>query len=143
MNYAKRAKRVDVRKLKDNIWKNLDIVVPQPTDDADAMVWFLKLQHDWELMVDSSQDVDDRQPTDPTEARVFEDVISGLKKSYPREKLEDISTSFCFICLLHLANERGLKLETNAQDAPNSDAPSDSKVGNIWDVKVCPICFFL
>jgi hypothetical protein len=29
VNYAKRAKRVDVRKLKDNIWKGLDIVVPK------------------------------------------------------------------------------------------------------------------
>lgn len=28
VNYAKRAKRVDVRKLKENIWKGLDIVVP-------------------------------------------------------------------------------------------------------------------
>ena len=37
VKYAKRAKRVDVRKLKDNIWKNLDIVVPQMPDD-DAMV---------------------------------------------------------------------------------------------------------
>jgi condensin complex subunit 2 len=27
VNYAKRAKRVDVKKLKENIWKNLDIVV--------------------------------------------------------------------------------------------------------------------
>lgn len=28
VNYAKRVKRVDVRKLKENIWKELDIVVP-------------------------------------------------------------------------------------------------------------------
>lgn len=28
VNYAKRAKRVDVRKLKENIWRGLDIVVP-------------------------------------------------------------------------------------------------------------------
>lgn len=27
--------------------------------------------------------------------------------------MEEISTSFCFICLLHLANEEGLKLDTN------------------------------
>lgn len=29
VNYAKRAKRVDVRKLKDNIWKGLNIVLPK------------------------------------------------------------------------------------------------------------------
>lgn len=36
VNYAKRAKRVDVRKLKENIWKGLDIVVAK--DEPDAMV---------------------------------------------------------------------------------------------------------
>ena len=29
VNYARRAKRVDVRKLKENIWKGLKIVTPQ------------------------------------------------------------------------------------------------------------------
>ena len=33
VNYAKRAKRVDVRKLKDNIWKGLDIVIPPSNDE--------------------------------------------------------------------------------------------------------------
>jgi condensin complex subunit 2 len=32
---------------------------------------------------------------------------------YPAQALADISTSFCFICLLHLANEKGLKIEGN------------------------------
>lgn len=34
INYTKRAKRVDVRKLKENIWKSLDIVVPQDSVDT-------------------------------------------------------------------------------------------------------------
>ncbi|EKM50431.1 uncharacterized protein PHACADRAFT_200373 [Phanerochaete carnosa HHB-10118-sp] len=107
VNYAKRAKRVDVRKLKDNIWKNLDI------------------------------DTDDRPATDPAEPRGFENVISGLQQSYPKEKLEDISTSFCFICLLHLANERGLKLENgDSEDTIIPDDEADKKVGNLWDLKV-------
>jgi condensin complex subunit 2 len=37
VNYAKRAKRVDVRKLKENIWKNLDIVVPEPKTEDDMV----------------------------------------------------------------------------------------------------------
>jgi condensin complex subunit 2 len=36
VNYTKRAKRVDVRKLKENIWKGLQITLPQK--GADAMV---------------------------------------------------------------------------------------------------------
>ncbi|KAI0343107.1 barren [Trametopsis cervina] len=139
VNYAKRAKRVDVRKLKDNIWKNLDIIVPEPREDdgAEAMVSLVvKPSYGDELML--RQDIDDRQATDPSEPRVFENVITGLKKSYPREKMEEISTSFCFICLLHLANERGLKLESTADDdgiAANVEE-DDQKVGNIWDLKV-------
>ncbi|KAI0705151.1 condensin complex subunit 2/barren [Cytidiella melzeri] len=120
VNYAKRAKRVDVRKLKDNIWKNLDIVVPDSREDGvDAM------------------DLDDKQATDPSEPRVFENVISGLKRSYPREKMEEISTSFCFICLLHLANERGLKLETTIDDMPVDETDEGEKrIGNLWNLQV-------
>jgi condensin complex subunit 2 len=94
------------------------------------------------------QEVDDPNATDPSEARVFSSVISGLQKSYPKEKMEEISTSFCFICLLHLANEQGLKLES----VPDEKMPSvfedpsivdeedvsavEKKVGNLWDLKV-------
>lgn len=38
VNYARRAKRVDVRKLKDNIWKGLDITIAPAEDAEDAMV---------------------------------------------------------------------------------------------------------
>ncbi|KAL7280856.1 hypothetical protein ACG7TL_005800 [Trametes sanguinea] len=120
VNYAKRAKRVDVRKLKENIWKGLDIVVPPAEDEEDAM------------------ETDDRPPTDPNEGREFTSVITNLKTSYPKDKMEEISTSFCFICLLHLANERGLKLEVEGkteEDAMDSDA-EEAKVGNLWDLKV-------
>ncbi|KAG6813822.1 hypothetical protein H0H92_006766 [Tricholoma furcatifolium] len=125
VNYAKRAKRVDVRKLKDNIWRNLDIIVAPPKKEAE----------------DESMDVDETlpPPTDPTDARQFSQVISGLQKSYPRDKMEEISTSFCFICLLHLANEQGLKLESNADGVhveQEVDEKNDKIIGNIWDLKV-------
>jgi condensin complex subunit 2 len=53
--------------------------------------------------------------------------------------MEEISTSFCFICLLHLANEQGLKLESSAdtQGADELDFfDGEKKIGDIWDVKV-------
>ncbi|KAI0350666.1 barren [Trametes cingulata] len=117
VNYAKRAKRVDVRKLKENIWKGLDIVTP-PVEEDDAM------------------ETDDRPPTDPNEPREFTSVITDLCKSYPKDKLEEISTSFCFICLLHLANERGLKLEVDGKAEEMDSDAEDTKVGNLWDLKV-------
>lgn len=46
------------------------------------------------------------------EPRVFSSVVDSLAKVYPLDKLSDLSTSYCFICLLHLCNERGLQIET-------------------------------
>jgi condensin complex subunit 2 len=76
--------------------------------------------------------------TDPEEARPFDEVIDGLQRSYPEDKLSEISTSFCFICLLHLANERGLKLETgDVTKAPSSvQEVEEENVGNLWSLKV-------
>jgi Condensin complex subunit 2 len=89
------------------------------------------------------QDVERDTPTsvtDPEEARTFDEVIVGLQRSYPGDKLAEISTSFCFICLLHLANERGLRLESGdaAAAGPSStpEVKEDEKVGNIWSLKV-------
>ncbi|KAF9443840.1 barren [Macrolepiota fuliginosa MF-IS2] len=127
VNYAKRAKRVDVRKLKDNIWKGLDIVVPRKDENED--------RDEDEMDVDA-----DKPATDPSEARQFSQVITGLQKTYPRDKMEEISTSFCFICLLHLANEQGLKLETSVKEedspAPDEEDVAEQKVGDIWGVKI-------
>lgn len=91
------------------------------------------------------QELDEPPPaTDPSEARVFSSVISGLQKSYPREKMEEISTSFCFICLLHLANEQGLKLQSSKDgfseavaEEGETELVADKKIGNIWELMVC------
>ena len=40
VNYAKKAKRVDVRKLKENIWKSLDIEPPKSKGPEESMVCF-------------------------------------------------------------------------------------------------------
>ena len=41
--------------------------------------------------------------------------MNDLQKVYPKPIMDDISTSFCFICLLHLANEKGLVITKNAE----------------------------
>jgi len=70
---------------------------------------------------------------------MFDSVVSNLRKTYPKDKMQDISTSFCFICLLHLANERGLKLEVGeSPDVEDEGEPEegDNKVGDLWGLKV-------
>ena len=90
VEHAKRAKQIDVKRLKDNIWQNMDVAPAEPTP--------------------------------------FGNVLSTLHTVYPKQKLEEISTSFCFICLLHLANEEGLALavpggeDDDALGAPDDDA---------------------
>lgn len=41
----------------------------------------------------------------------FVDLMNNLQHVYPKQQMQDISTSYGFICLLHLANEKGLVIE--------------------------------
>lgn len=43
----------------------------------------------------------------------FTDVVNNLQAVYPKKQMADISTSYCFICLLHLANEKGLVISND------------------------------
>lgn len=45
------------------------------------------------------------------EEKKFAEVVGSIGKLYAPEERKDLSTSFCFICLLHLANEHGLLIE--------------------------------
>lgn len=45
----------------------------------------------------------------------FTSIVNGLQQVYSKQAMADISTSYCFICLLHLANEKGLNL-SNGND---------------------------
>ncbi|KAM0789862.1 hypothetical protein ACM66B_006708 [Microbotryomycetes sp. NB124-2] len=91
INYAKRAKRVDVKKLKERIWRELEDVAI-PVDDLPATSSYL--------------------PQSGEEDKPLVPVVNGLRKAYPKDKMDEISTSYCFICLLHLANEKGLRIQT-------------------------------
>lgn len=59
--------------------------------------------------------------------------------------MDEISTSFCFICLLHLANEQGLKLEIGVkqegempsfEQTLDEDVAASKRIGDLWGVKV-------
>ncbi|KAI5857894.1 condensin complex subunit 2/barren [Tricharina praecox] len=91
VQYARVAKKVDVRKLKENIWSGLKFAPGQDPDNS----------------------IRSEEPTpDPfEEPRKFTRVMNNLCAVYPEKVMSDISTSYCFICLLHLANEKGLIVE--------------------------------
>lgn len=84
--------------------------------------------YDPEVPVSDAADAP-RAPRHQGEALV--PVVSGLRKLYPKDKMEEISTSFMFICLLHLANEKGLRLQTPRLDPGDDDAAHEADMQKI------------
>lgn len=101
INYAKTAKKVNIKLLKDNLWNKLDMPV-SATNPAELQT---------KTNAEDLQISEESQMS--TESRKFTDVIHELKNVYAPQQMTEISTSFCFICLLHLANEKGLVIEDN------------------------------
>ncbi|KAF1929897.1 barren [Didymella exigua CBS 183.55] len=112
MQYARAAKKVDVKKLKDNLWSSMGLekitAPPAPEDDDPSM-------------------------KDVSGTLKFTDVVNNLKQVYSEKVLSEISTSYCFICTLHLANEQGLVIE-NTPDYENliirKDFSADLSIGH-------------
>lgn len=88
LTFARVAKRVDVQRLKQAIWEEIE---------------------------EDSPSSKKKTPSAVSAGTTFSHLVSGLEaSSYPKENLKDVSVSYCFICLLHLANEHGLSI--NAKD---------------------------
>ena len=79
VGYATTAKNVDVKRLKKDLWEELQ-------------------NH---KSVNSEAD----GGTEPVSFTRTVDLLEGAQRQ------EDVSTAYYFICLLHLANEKGLKIE--------------------------------
>lgn len=86
LNYARTSKKVDIKLLKDNIWKNME-----------------------------SSGVENKSNIE------FTKMMDNLGKQYEQKEWTDISVQFCFICLLHLANENGLEVMGNIRDGQVSE----------------------
>nr|OQO20703.1 hypothetical protein B0A51_11989 [Rachicladosporium sp. CCFEE 5018] len=96
VQYARVAKKVDVRRLKEEMWRSTPFAsLPSTTSP---------------IKTPSATTV----PVNDSGALKFTDVMNSLKAVYGKTQLADISTSFGFICLLHLANEKGLVIENTA-----------------------------
>ncbi|KAG6546966.1 hypothetical protein Mapa_011582 [Marchantia paleacea] len=99
VNYDKHSKQVDVRVLKQVLWKQLQ--------NGSAVL----------DQKDKNEEMDESGLS-------FQDILKHIPDDCPAAAQEDISVHLCFICLLHLANERNLRL----QDCPTMD---DLRVFNI------------
>ncbi|KAF7949302.1 uncharacterized protein EAE97_002811 [Botrytis byssoidea] len=97
VQYARVAKKVDVRRLKEELWKGIGFNEPE--------------QPDMSLSSSRLPTPPVKIPTDENETLQFTTVMQNLQTVYPKQVMNDISTSYCFICLLHLANEKGLVID--------------------------------
>ncbi len=128
IGYAKVAKRVNVRKLKTDLWSHLDNHCAECSDDVDT----IKSSHE-----DSNDDDDDNNDhdhndssnKDPEKKNFGFDILNANNKVKDNEekadtisfkdciadiavdqKQKEATVSFYFICLLHLANEKTLRI---------------------------------
>jgi condensin complex subunit 2 len=116
VQYARVAKKVDVRRLKEEMWRGMGIGASDSVRKIRSSI-FLPIQ--LTVSQDSPTDASGRLPTPsedelktgPDNALKFTSVMQNLQAVYPKQVMSDISTSYCFICLLHLANEKGLVIE--------------------------------
>lgn len=58
----------------------------------------------------------------------FTDVLQDLRRLYHPKVFRDISVPFCFICLLHLANERNLTIGRSSSSNDDDDDDEDDFV---------------
>jgi condensin complex subunit 2 len=122
VNYARKATKVDVRRLMKEIWKGMafdQIDVSNAPHGRKEFVSFPLLltchlqtppMEQTSILAGSETEEKAVAPeADPT--LNFTEVMNGLKSVYPKTAMNDISTSYCFISLLHLANEKGLVID--------------------------------
>ncbi|KAK9421910.1 putative Condensin complex subunit 2/barren [Seiridium unicorne] len=98
VQYARVAKKVDVRRLKEELWKGMGLEKFEDQDRSRLLT-----------PPEPSPAPDSSSAAAPP--LKFTEVMNDLQSVYPKPVMDDISTSFCFICLLHLANEKGLVIE--------------------------------
>lgn len=100
VQYARVAKKVDVRRLKEEMWRGIGyeaLVQPEtPNNSTNQRPQIPSLS---EALGGEKAEL------------MFTDIMNNLQHVYPRQQMSDISTSYGFICLLHLANEKGLVVE--------------------------------
>ncbi|KAH3684776.1 hypothetical protein WICPIJ_004240 [Wickerhamomyces pijperi] len=129
--FSRVAKRVDVRLLKDNLWNTLsqEVIVRNTQASQAQMETTSNSSH---RMTDEVRSPPRKRPTlvplsQPEDPLKFSDIVQDLGMRYDTKARSDISTSFCFISLLHLANEKGFAIESTKgnKDLLIKDIPHD------------------
>ena len=100
--------QVDVRALKEIIWGSLTTALKQAPGGSSSSSRDEGMEHesdsDEEAAAGSSEH--GKAPVN------FTRVLKGVPEKSAAGQLQDLSVHMCFICLLHLANEKGLVIKS-------------------------------
>lgn len=94
IHYAKTAKKMDMKKLKQSMWHLLTEFSTQADTEANH-----------------SETGKEGDPVEVTNKKMLSGLTRDLQKSLPPLMAQNLSVPLAFACLLHLANEKNLKLE--------------------------------
>jgi condensin complex subunit 2 len=117
VQYARVAKKVDVRRLKDEMWRGMGIDLPDLVRLTPLSTSLLQPTNAYQNPprneeAQAPSPLPSGKTYNPEDGPLkFTDVMNNLQSVYPKQVMSDISTSYCFICLLHLANEKGLVID--------------------------------
>uniref|UniRef100_A0A8C4KX12 Condensin complex subunit 2 n=1 Tax=Equus asinus TaxID=9793 RepID=A0A8C4KX12_EQUAS len=96
IHYAKTAKKMDMKKLKQSMWH----LLADSSKQADA-----EANH--------RETGEEEQPVEVANGKTLSRLTKDLQKSLPPVMAQNLSVPLAFACLLHLANEKNLELEGN------------------------------
>ena len=98
VGYATVAKKVDVKRLKQDLWIEIDSRIDDGNNEQSTDMGKM-----------SSEGTPLQTPSKSNLHLSFYDTVQDMEHN---KKQADVSLPFYFICMLHLANEKGLRLES-------------------------------
>jgi len=110
INYAKAAKRIDIKKLKGTMWKMLTAKKENDKENKENN----NLPKPDIQETESEKD----QPKDVSGSYTFKSMYDALPNKVSSNMSKNLSAPIAFVCLLYLANEKNLKL-TGCEDMAN------------------------
>lgn len=109
VGYATKAKKVDVKRLKKDLWVELErSFVDKKKVENDSVETMAQHEKEDEDNADNNEKAE--QQTEPSEGSLS--FQSTVKEMQSTQTQLDATLPFFFICVLHLANEKGLALES-------------------------------
>merc|ERR1711957_499249 len=100
--YATVSKKVDVKRLKKDLWAEVESgIATLSINDSEEVAEEKEEKEEKDIEIESNK-------TENNDILSFNQTVQSLSCSQAQE---DVSVAYYFICMLHLANEKGLCLE--------------------------------